>query len=386
MQQLGFYRQSRHNPAGFKAFVHPEGDLYWFDHSKRIITDVDPSQPPWRHRVDGAYQQVVRLLGGTAGLPLSSELCLTSQQVGSLEVGYYLVDRDKRTIYWPEEVDIHRLGLGPFESNTDLLGALTSEYWVHVDYFPGHRGVDRQAEESLVATLSHGCIDDMTAPGSTSPWSAEECRQFLNIIEGFRTIASGDVLAERMSCIARLSAEISRKHIHGCDTPNARLDRSQGIEGYLSRQTAWGLTFTLGEALVLGRSRYLLRQMTELWNGCAVYQRRKSFLDDMRKEWMYTTYFSVAIWLACLILIASGKACTAVFVSAWLAAAAMVAALYLLQTHAEDKLSTAPGISAWISRVEDFKHGLRPLSITFALPRALTMYAFVAMQFGLVLA
>ncbi|KAG8958713.1 hypothetical protein FRC00_002378, partial [Tulasnella sp. 408] len=53
--------------------------------------------------------------------------------------------------------------------------------------------------------------------------------------------------------------------------------------------------------------------------------------------------------------------------------------------HAEDQLSTAPGISAWISRVEDSKHGLRPLSITFALPKALSMYAFVFLQLGLVL-
>lgn len=36
--------------------------------------------------------------------------------------------------------------------------ALTSEYWVHVDYCPGHKDLDVQAEEELIATLRHGCI------------------------------------------------------------------------------------------------------------------------------------------------------------------------------------------------------------------------------------
>ncbi|KAG8942156.1 hypothetical protein FRC04_003846 [Tulasnella sp. 424] len=380
---MGSYRQSRHNLAGFKAFVHPEGDLYWFDQPKRIITNLDPALSHWKLSVDAAYQQVVERRG-TTGLPLSSELCLTSQQAGSSEVGYYLVDHDKKVIYWPEEVDVRLLDLGPFESNVDLCEALTSEYWVHVESFPSHRGVDRQAEESLVETLRHSCINDMTAPGSTSPWSAEECRQFLNILEGFRSIASGDVLAERMSCIARLSAEISRRHIHGYGTTNAQLDRSQGIEGYPSRQIARSLTVALGEVLVLGHLRRLLRRMTKLWNG-RDQRHWKPFLDDMRKEWMHITYFTVAIWLAFIILLGSGKACTAVFVSAWLAAAAMLAALYLLQIHTEDRLPTAPGIIPLISRIEHFKDGLRPLSIMFALPRALVMYAFIAMQLGLVL-
>ncbi|KAG8965674.1 hypothetical protein FRC05_003062 [Tulasnella sp. 425] len=223
---------------------------------------------------------------------------------------------------------------------------MASEYWVHIDYYPGQRDVDGQAEEELIATLRYGCIDDMTAPGSTFPWSAEECRQFLIILEGFQSISSKNTLAARTSCIARLWAAISRaRHIHGYGTQNARLDRFQGLEGSLSQQVTWSLPLALGEAVALGYSRHLFRRMTELWNGRVMYQRHwETFLGDMRREWMQMTYFPLAIWMASIVLIASSKTCTAVFVAAWLAAAAMLASLYLLQTHAEDRLSTAPGI------------------------------------------
>ncbi|KAG9044932.1 hypothetical protein FS837_007293, partial [Tulasnella sp. UAMH 9824] len=172
--------------VGFKEFVHPEGDLYFYDQSRCIITTSDPALSTWGQAIDAAYQQIIRLLGGPTRLPSSSELCLSPQQTGSLEVGYYLVDHDKRVIYWLEETDARTLGLGPFESDADLRGVLISEYWVHIDYHPGHKDLDVQAEEELMAILQHGCIDDMTAPGSTFPWSAEECRQFLSVLEGFR--------------------------------------------------------------------------------------------------------------------------------------------------------------------------------------------------------
>ncbi|KIO23728.1 hypothetical protein M407DRAFT_77759, partial [Tulasnella calospora MUT 4182] len=269
---------------GFKQFVHPEGDLYYNDASRRIITASDPALSTWSQAIDTAYRQIIRQIGGT--LPLSSELWLSLQQTGSLEVAYYLVDHDKRVIYWLEEADARNLGLGPFESDVDLRTALTSEYWVHVDYCPGHKDLDVKAEEELMAALRHGCIDDMTAPGSTFPWSAEECRQFLSILEGFRCISSGESLAERMSCIARV------RQIHGYGTQNARLDRFQGLEDYLNHQIVSSLLLALGEAFALGHSRHLFKRMTELWNGRVVYQRHwKSFLDDMRREWMQMTYF-----------------------------------------------------------------------------------------------
>lgn len=118
---MGLYRQSE-PLAGFKEFVHPEGDTYFFDQSRRIITALDPRHSPWGRTIDTVYQKIVRLLGQTTStkLPLSSELWLSSQQNGPLEVGYYLADHEKKVIYWLEETDAQILGLGPFESDADL--------------------------------------------------------------------------------------------------------------------------------------------------------------------------------------------------------------------------------------------------------------------------
>ncbi|KAG9045804.1 hypothetical protein FS837_005633 [Tulasnella sp. UAMH 9824] len=150
--------QSANILNGFKELIHPEGDLYWFDQSRRLVTTSNPGGSPWSQALDIAYQQVMRLLGETTRLSLSSEICLIPLQNGSSEVGYYIIDHDKRVIYWLEEVDVCHLGLGPFESGIDLREALKSEYWVHVDYFPSHLGPDAGAEDDLMAILRHGCI------------------------------------------------------------------------------------------------------------------------------------------------------------------------------------------------------------------------------------
>ncbi|KAG9044167.1 hypothetical protein FS837_008700 [Tulasnella sp. UAMH 9824] len=378
-------KSSLNLPTGFKELIHPEGDIYYFDQSRRLVTPSDPRPTSRGRTLDLSYQQILERLGRSESLPASSELFVTVQQNRPFEVEYYIVDHQERVIYWLEDLDAQSLGLGPFESDPDLRGALTSEYWVHVDYFPGHRDIDLQAESDLIAILGHGCIDDMTAPGSTFPWSAEECRQFIQVLHNFQCNEQlgGCYCAENDLYCSTLGSYL---HIHGYGSTNARLDRFQGLEDYSNHQTIPNLRLAIGEAATLGHSRHLSKRMTELWNGRVVYQRHwKSFLDDMRKEWKQMIFFALAIWMACIILVASGRGSTVVFVSAWLAAIAVLLSFHLLQAHAEDQLSTAPGISAWISKVEDLKHGLRPLSITFALPQALSIYAFVSLQLGLVL-
>ncbi|KAG8880237.1 hypothetical protein FRB98_005280 [Tulasnella sp. 332] len=82
-------------------------------------------------------------------------------------------------------------------------------------------------------------------------------------------------------------------------------------------------------------------------------------------------------------MLASGATSIAFLVSTALAGSSTLVSLALCHKHREDILATGPDISKYIMSVENYYHGLRPLSIIFVLPHALTAYA--AMSFGIAL-
>ncbi|KAG8985141.1 hypothetical protein FRB90_004919, partial [Tulasnella sp. 427] len=109
----------------------------------------------------------------------------------TVTVYYYLVDHKTRQIFWAMDVDLKAIGLTELLSKGHLKSLLTPEYWVHVDYYPVPDHFDRyfgEAEAELLGVLSHGAIDDKTAPGSTCPWAAAECIQYTSVIKDLRAL------------------------------------------------------------------------------------------------------------------------------------------------------------------------------------------------------
>ncbi|KAG8870182.1 hypothetical protein FRB98_001800 [Tulasnella sp. 332] len=47
-----------------------------------------------------------------------------------------------------------------------------------------HLAVKKEAEDVILCVLRHGCVDNMTSPGSTFPFSASECKEYISIFEG----------------------------------------------------------------------------------------------------------------------------------------------------------------------------------------------------------
>jgi len=126
--------------------------------------------------------------------------------------------------------------------------------------------------------------------------------------------------------------------------------------------------------------------MTALWNGRVVYQRHwHTFFDDLNREWLRMGGLSLAVFLADTMLFASGRMTTPFIISGSLAGSAIFSAVFLHQTHSGGRLATAPDISSYIVKVEDFNHGLRPLSLTFTLPHALASYSAIFLAMGLLM-
>lgn len=107
------------------------------------------------------------------------------------KVEYYLVDHAARLPFWFQAVNVHRVGLEPYDSEAALrkshacgLGCrrhranpgclisesvLTAEYWTHVDYFPSHRAVDDESENELISVLRHDFVGK--SAGGRLKWS-----------------------------------------------------------------------------------------------------------------------------------------------------------------------------------------------------------------------
>ncbi|KAG8906980.1 hypothetical protein FRB99_005622 [Tulasnella sp. 403] len=376
--------------SGWTPLIHPEGDTYFWFQTKGLVTASDVKEPQVRARVEAAHKAIFERLPAldipARDLTAIEIFISIPPDAASGFVDYYLVDHHTRHPFWVDHVNPATLELPLVDNEASLKSLLTPEYWTHLEYFPQHQAYPQYAEDELIGILEHGSIDDMTSPGSTCPWSAKECQQFLKLVRSFRTSGGFVPIGYRLVCTARLWTTIARtRHINSYGLRNPRLDRNQGLIQYSLLQNRQNLLLSLGEAVCFFLPVQVAKRLTALWNGRVVYQRHwHVFLEDMHKQWFIMGTLCAVVWVAAIVLIALGKSSALVVASASLSAAGVWLSLFLQNAHSRDKIATAPDISAYIMKVEDYYHGLRPLSIVFCFPHALTIYSVLLLQTALV--
>lgn len=377
-------------PAGWDSHVTPEGDSYWSDGDRKIVSHADPRKPVVATLIDKAYENVRENIEDRQDVEIffnTSQEAPETPTSGALE--YYVVNHPTRQIFWTEDVKADKIGIGQVSSQAQLKSALMPEYWTHMDYFPCHRAVDGAAEEELKNILRHGAVDDMTAPGSTFPYSAKECRQYLSLIEGFQNSSGAPAQsAYKTSSIARIWASITRvRHINGYGLKHPRLDRLQGLEEYSFAQARRSLKLRFAELACFNMPRQLFARMTALWNGRIVYQRHwHTLFDELRREWELMALISIATVIASITLMVVTQVPASIFqiIVPSTAGVAAVLSILLHRVHQRGGLATAADISAYISYAENYRYGLRGLSVVLSLPRALTVWGIVFLQVALV--
>lgn len=374
-------------PDDWNEYVHPEGDTYWYHSEKGLLTSLDPRDVQIRSCLTKAFDEILALLPSRFDMEIFIDLEISDpKHPAGVTVLYYMVDHRNKQIFWAVDVDFNVIGMSPCQSKGHLKSFLTPEYWVHVDYFPAHFDFDKNlsdAEAELMAFLGHGAVDDKTAPGSTCPWGAAECLQYLTVLRDFRTF--DDKTSYRVATIARLWSAVGRaRHINSFGLPNARLDRLQGFVDYTPVRSS--LSMTICETATFSISISILRRMSTLFNGRVVFHRHWDiFFKDLRGTWMKSSCVGAVILLCDMALIASRLNNIATMASASLSGASIVIGLFLHQKHPQWKLATGPEISQYVMSVEDYYQGLRPLSIILALPQTLGIYAALFFHIGLLL-
>jgi hypothetical protein len=177
-------------PKGWRELTHPEGDTYHYNDEKKIVTANDSRDPAALEMLLKAFDILRRAAYEKIRdrLP-QAELFLhvNLKPDSSADIRYYFADHATCQLFWVDDVPLASIGLPAFGSEAEIKLRLTPEYWTHVEYFPMHLALRQEAEDLIVAVLRHGCVDNMTSPGSTFPFGEAECRQYLSIFEGYKS-------------------------------------------------------------------------------------------------------------------------------------------------------------------------------------------------------
>jgi len=371
-------------PEGWFDFQHPEGATYYVRADGQIVTPVDPRHEGNRALLNNAFLEIVRHLREQAIHDFGPIECfLNISPETPTQVLYYLVDHKNRQIFWVSNLTSRDSSLPAVETFGDIRSVLLPEYWLFLDYYPCHGDFPRDAADELLGILSHGEIDDMTSPGSTCPYGAEECRRYRKCIQN--VISTGPD-AYKTACVARIWSAVARaRHINSYGLDGARLDRLQGLIAPADAHKRKNSKMALLEALLFYLPVGIESRLASLFNGRVVYQRHwQVFFNDMRMNWVYLAAIATFLMIGNVIMMTYGKASFMGVTSALLAGASVFASVYLHQQHPAHSLSTGPEISAYVMRYEDYYQGLRPLAIVLSVPQGLVIYSAIAFHVALI--
>ncbi|KAG9044935.1 hypothetical protein FS837_007296 [Tulasnella sp. UAMH 9824] len=370
------------------TFTHPEGNKYYWQQRLKIVSLSNPNQADY-DRIFRHARNIVEDLARAQNTDIQDAeafFSVAGMDGNTIELHYYMIDHDKRVPFWlhPANVDQELPGIGPYESKDHLYLALRTEYWIHLESYPAHRMVPESAVDELTALLIHNGTDDVTSQGSISPWSADECLRYLTLFGEFKGKGPSSY---QTAVIARVWSTVSRvRYMNRHGLPGPRLDRLQGIDLFIAGQLKYNLVLSIAEYLCFNIPKGMFFRLSELWNGRLVYIRHwDRFLDDYRGLCLRMASASAGIICVTTFLLSSKSLNNGMVAAISLGSIALFTSLYLHERHSNTKLGTAMDVSAYLSKSESFQYGLRPLSVLLSLPQALTIWAGLFFQVGLVL-
>lgn len=106
------------------AFVHPDGDRYYWHRKLNIVTPSDAHRANYDAIFRDARKTIEELARGQGADIRDAETFLSvAETYGNIvNLDYYMVDHDKSVLFWlqPVDVDQELLGVHSFESKEHL--------------------------------------------------------------------------------------------------------------------------------------------------------------------------------------------------------------------------------------------------------------------------
>ncbi|KAN0108993.1 hypothetical protein V8E52_009776 [Russula decolorans] len=289
----------------WKAAIHPDGALYFYDPERRLFTDTDMYSADLREEMEEFYsylEKIIRVEKLTIPSKKNCDLVLDIMRTENQTVqwSYYFACHTTRCLFWLERYDASSTIVHGVESPAHvkhhledlywyIIGLLAKLNWNHWSLYPAvfkGRRLPLHVYDELLGMLAHGCIDTMTSKLSTLPYDDEKMQKMIGLVQNAKGAKAGlehyTVVTTRLLCFF---AHWRFLYFHG--QRHARLLKNQTVyddpkfSGEISR-----LIRFLSPLLFFAPEVHL-QEMKELWTDEIIIEITwKKFMTKLQDEWI----------------------------------------------------------------------------------------------------
>ncbi|KAJ6473544.1 hypothetical protein C8R47DRAFT_987233, partial [Mycena vitilis] len=376
-------------PPHWSAHIHPEGQLYFRrGGSLQVVTEAYLYRPEILDKVTRWVKKIEDIIADT-NFPISNRVELFIKLEGE-DCAYYFVDHGTRAQSWLVDTNTDDLGLPPVVSISQLNIICEELYWSHVEHFPMHCGLPRQALDSLICVLTHAICDQMTSRVSTFPYSKQECEAFVSLLKNSRDHHSdGNIICT----VARLWSLICRnRYLTNYGQEYSRLSRDQAVLYDPETKNRW--VSTVASRVSFKISDRYLAQLDDVFVDHLVYSEQwVSMVTACLRDWRGA---SLGVRLLHIFLFVLTPSPTLAVASASLFVASLLGSTLLIHRFEPLKGICAAQAMDYLEAIQSPKFKFQFVALIFSLPHALNLWGTIvffvncifmlATQFGTVFA
>ncbi|KAG2342328.1 hypothetical protein BDR05DRAFT_358684 [Suillus weaverae] len=380
-------------PIGWTAHVHPEGARYFLHPQTRTYTESDVCSPEVLNDIvyfSNYLHGELRLAIDTKKIDIDYddvELVLEPKKAVCADIicCYYFVNPAERCLFWLDEYDAEDM-LGECRGVTALSHkrlAVQAQYWKHWEMFPNLCLVAQDILDELKELMLHATCDHLTTTRSAAALSADELKQYFEIVKWIRVNSSGD-RAHAVVIIGRIMHTFCRNqylNFHG--QPCARLSVDQTVRGWSYKPSIYMTIFA--PLLCMAPVAHVRSLHTSFVDDLASTSEWKIFITRLNGQLqnlnlLGTVLLGANVGFLAIQSVDAGAGRSPTQIASYISLVLSFGSISLgltfitLDLTGRDRGSEA---SRFLQRMNDGKHGLEKLAMIYSLPYALLMWSML---------
>lgn len=380
-------------PEGWTAHVHPEGARYFLHAQTRTYTESDVCSQEVLHDItyfSNYLHGELRIAIDTKKIDVDYddvELVLEPKKAGCADIicCYYFVNPPERCLFWLDEYDAEDM-LGECRGVTALSHkrlAVQAQYWKHWELFPNLCPVAHDILDELKELMLHATCDHLTTTRSAAALSADELKQYFEIVKWIKVNSSGDRV-HVVVIIGRLMHTFCRNqylNFHG--QPCARLSVDQTVRGWSYKPSIYMTIFA--PLLCMAPVAHVRSLHTSFVDDLASTSEWKIFITKLNGQLqnlnlLGTVLLGANVGFLAIQSVDSGAGRSPTQIASYMSLVLSFGSISLgltfitLDLTGRDRGSEA---SRFLQRMNDGKHGLEKLAMIYSLPYALLMWSML---------
>ncbi|KAH7921696.1 hypothetical protein BV22DRAFT_1038352 [Leucogyrophana mollusca] len=374
---------------GWTTEVHPEGARYFINNAMRTCVEVDIFDDDIFTDVNffanWLHDRLCDVEKHIPVLKLEDVLIVLEPQSDGLEIVccYYLVNLRDRYLFWLSDYDAGSIlrdckGV-TLPTHTGL--AVRAQYWKHCDLFPHLCPVTQDSVDEVKGMLLHAYNEQLTSLVSCAPFTTEELRCHLDVIE--KIDVKNAIQRPYSTCIiSRVMYSLVKnqyRNFHG--ELGARLSFNQTVHGWTYTRSK---TMSIVSPLLFNAPDAHTRSLHNIFvDGIARVHTWDEFTAMLNKELqdsnlLATVLLGVNVGFLAIGSVDDGNGRAFSQIASYMSLIASIGSIVLglifVRNNRSSGLETIVDTARFLERNNDEKHGLEKLAIVYSLPYAFLIW------------